>query len=545
MSRRIPLLLTLSLLFVACSGESEPGEVNVEEEVLTYYGAIEAVVNDNCSSCHYPGQGAPIELHTYENVSATAHLLLAYMESGEMPPWTPDPTCREFQHQRVMDPEDIELFRQWIDEGMAEGERPEDHSEFVPTSIAEPDIRAGLIGAPYHPREDVDDEYRCFLLEREFTEDTYVTGTHVETAGADVVHHANIFLVNPHDVDTVEGLEAGSDGPGYPCFGSPGFASISLIGAWVPGAQPILLPEDSAVIIPEGSRLVMQTHFNTLFADVEPVSPEVILYTRDTVPAYRVRGLPFANLNFTIPPGEEESIHVEDYTNASDKPWTVLGVAPHLHSLATRVAVEVIHQDDSESCIIDIPRWDFNWQQAYRFLDDDWVDVGPGDTVRLTCVFDNSPENQPVIDGVRQEPRQVTWGDRTIDEMCMTFLVVIEEYVPREAGELCEEFVECRADCDDPYGIGCIFNCGTIEMDCGVCLIYGAQSCSNRYCPGQLSDALPCLYNCGQSAQTGGDMDGCLTDNCPAERDALEECLRPPIEAGLCNQDIASCNVEF
>ena len=42
-----------------------------------------------------------------------------------------------------------------------------------------------------------------------------------------------------------------------------------------------------------------------------------------------------------------------------------------------------------------------------------------GDRVEMTCVWDNSPENQPVVGGVKQTPRDVTWGEGTLDEMCL------------------------------------------------------------------------------------------------------------------------------
>lgn len=535
---RALVIFAIMTIGAACS-DSEGAS-----DQVTYHDHVQPLVEEHCAGCHYPGESAPIDLHTYDALSAAAELSLQYMEDGEMPPWSPDPECREYQDQRVMPDEGIETFRQWIDDGKPQGET-DVITIFDPEPPPEPDIRAGIFSPPYDPRSDLDDEYRCFLLDEEFEEDTYVSGTHVETGGVDVIHHANIFLVNPYQVDGVEDLEASSSESGYPCYGDPGFSSIDLLGAWVPGAQPIEVPEDSAVIVPEGSRLVLQTHFNTVFADPEPVAPEVTLYTRDDAPDRQVRGMPFANMDFVIPAGESESVHVEEYENLGDEPWQILGVAPHLHELATHVGVDIIH-DDSESCLIDIPDWDFNWQQAYRFLDDEWVEAQPGDRVRLTCTYDNSPSNQPIIDGEQQDPREVTWGARTVDEMCMTFLVVSEPYDPSASSEeLCDRFNDCHSECEDPFGVGCIFNCGTLENDCGVCLLGGAQDCADQYCPGKVNDAAPCLLSCAQGAQGGGDIDRCLEEECPEERDDLEDCLRPRIEGGMCNDDLAECNVGF
>lgn len=520
-----------------------PGLVACSDDPVTYHGEVRSIVDENCSGCHYPGEGAPLNFHTYEDVRDQADLALAFMESGDMPPWTPDPDCREYKDQRVMSDEDIEVFRRWIEDGKKEGTKPDDYEEFSVPEHSEADLRLEIPDAPYEPREDLTDEYRCFPLGENMEEDVFATGVHVDTGGKEVIHHANIFLASPHVTDEVDALEASSDGPGYPCFGDAGFNSIDLVGSWVPGIQPIYAPEDSAIIIPEGARLVMQVHFNTLFADPEPVSPAVMLYTRDDPPDYQVRGMPFAIMDFVIPPGESESRHTREFRNRSGDTWKVLGVAPHLHMLGSRATVTVDH-GDSESCLVDIPDWDFDWQQEYRFLDDEWVEVETGDTVRLSCEFDNSPDNQPIIDGEQIEPQEVSWGARSTDEMCINFLVVQQPYDDSGGGELCEDFGECRDACDDRFAVGCLFDCGAEDIDCGLCLFNEVQACANQYCPEELDDAWDCLFNCAQEAQGGGGMEACLEDTCPEESSALEDCLRPPIEGGLCDHSLEQCNVE-
>jgi hypothetical protein len=93
--------------------------------------------------------------------------------------------------------------------------------------------------------------------------------------------------------------------------------------------------------------------------------------------------------------------------------------------------------------------------------------------------------------------------------------------------------------------LGCVLNCGTLDFDCGECLIFGAQRCANRYCKEELRASYTCLLTCAQGAQAGGDIDACLTENCPQERTELESCLRPRIEGGFCNGDVENCNIEF
>jgi hypothetical protein len=72
-----------------------------------------------------------------------------------------------------------------------------------------------------------------------------------------------------------------------------------------------------------------------------------------------------------------------------------------------------------ERTLLHIPAWDFRWQDEY-FLKQP-IAVHAGDTLRLSCRFDNSADAQPP--GV-PAPRYVLWGEGTTDEMCLGALSV-------------------------------------------------------------------------------------------------------------------------
>ncbi len=98
---------------------------------------------------------------------------------------------------------------------------------------------------------------------------------------------------------------------------------------------------------------------------------------------------------------------------------TVYGLAPHMHTLGTSVSVDVTRAGAADSeCLVDIPRWDFHWQQFYLFQEP--LRVTPDDTIRLRCRYDNTPARQPVVDGVPQAPREVHVA-RTFDEMSINY----------------------------------------------------------------------------------------------------------------------------
>jgi hypothetical protein len=86
------------------------------------------------------------------------------------------------------------------------------------------------------------------------------------------------------------------------------------------------------------------------------------------------------------------------------------GVFPHMHLHGTSITVSVT-RPAGETILVDIPRWDFNWQGGYQFVTPERLSAG--DTVQLRCVYDNSTGTAPL-----------TWGEGTADEMCLAFLYV-------------------------------------------------------------------------------------------------------------------------
>ena len=62
-----------------------------------------------------------------------------------------------------------------------------------------------------------------------------------------------------------------------------------------------------------------------------------------------------------------------------------------------------------DTCMIDIPSWDFNWQQFYFYENSQGMAVKKGTPIKLTCVFDNPTTSS------------VTWGESTTDEMCLNY----------------------------------------------------------------------------------------------------------------------------
>jgi hypothetical protein len=65
----------------------------------------------------------------------------------------------------------------------------------------------------------------------------------------------------------------------------------------------------------------------------------------------------------------------------------------------------------ASTCLVNVDRWNFNWQNAWWYTT---PIVGNGVTsFTLSCGYDTRERTMPV-----------TWGEGTMDEMCIVYLYV-------------------------------------------------------------------------------------------------------------------------
>ena len=102
-------------------------------------------------------------------------------------------------------------------------------------------------------------------------------------------------------------------------------------------------------------------------------------------------------------------------TFLSAKIWAV---TPHMHLLGRQIRVEMTRAGTTTSeCLVNIPDWDFNWQGTYLYSKP--IEIAGGTKLKLTCNFDNSPDNPY---NPNTPPKAVRWGEGTTDEMALAFI---------------------------------------------------------------------------------------------------------------------------
>lgn len=422
------------------TSEGEP-----EGDTYTWYRDVQTVMANKCGTCHVAGEVAPFALSTYEDVQAVAPLLPESIAAGTMPPWPPTDACNTYSHSRALDEAQREMLLTWFEQDMPLGDPADAPPPSEPVPLWQPDV---VIEMPedYTPSKAPDD-YHCFLIDGPELDSTeYVTSFEVYPGERSIVHHVIAYLVLPNMVEQFETFDAAEEGPGYTCFGAPTgagggssvFTGIRWIGSWAPGGGHWDAPEGTGMAVPPGSKMVIQMHYNAPPDSTLSDRSSVALGLSPSVERPAIK-LPFTKLgwfsgNMPIPAGEPSVIHVHD-ADRNDQLLQLLlaqiGAGPgdtvqlrdaslHMHTLGRQGQMKVKHASGEESCLLHIDDWDFGWQDAYTL--EEAVELGPDDILQLACEWDNSAENQPLVDGVPREPTPVNWGDGTFDEMCLGIL---------------------------------------------------------------------------------------------------------------------------
>lgn len=367
---------------------------------VTYTDQVIRILRKNCVECHRAGEIAPFELTDYDEVVGWADTMLEVIDDGRMPPWFANPEYGEFLHDRRMADDDKQLIRQWVDAGCPKGKAadlPEEEA-FVSSLTREPLDAIYPMGheAFSVPADGVVD-YKYYAIDPGWTEDRWVTRVEAIPGERSVVHHILIFLRRP-------GMTYAPIYPG------------ELIGGYVPGLQPSDLPSGTAMKIPAGSTIVFQMHYTPSGTPQEDLShvgfrfasPEQVQREATTPRAI--------NVLFQIPPGQSNYEATASYEFREDA--ELLKMIPHMHLRGKSFRYEALYPNGQREVLLDVPRWDFNWQLEYALAEPKAMPRGT--ELICTATYDNSDGNPANPDS----HQWVTFGEQTWEEMMIGFFVM-------------------------------------------------------------------------------------------------------------------------
>jgi hypothetical protein len=417
--RRV-LLLALLLALPAAAKQRAVRHPGPAPTGPTFSREVVRILQDNCQTCHRAGDIAPFPLMTFADAKPRATMIKLMTQSRQMPPWKPADGCGDFRDDRRLTTEEIATLANWVDAGAPEGNA----SDLPPPrefpsgwKLGQPDLVLAN-DVPFTPPPHTD-TYRCFTLPTNLVADKFVSAVDTHPGDRSTVHHVLTFL----DTTGVSlSLDEADPGPGYTCFGGPGFTPLGTLGGWAPGSPPLELPQGSAFALPATARVVMQVHYHPHATEPTPDRTEFGVYFSDEPSPTEMRILPIINDTFTIPPNDANYKVDAAFPLAMPFPAKLWLIAPHMHLLGRKMEISMTPRNGSPQCLITIDDWDFNWQGAYRYVEP--VEVPAGARLTLSAWYDNSSNNPR---NPNSPPKAVSWGEATTDEMCLAFLGVTVE----------------------------------------------------------------------------------------------------------------------
>lgn len=462
------ILVTSSIVLLAHGDEIPDGDEtdtsNVELDFTpTYFEHVKPIIVDNCNACHTDGQIAgdillndAVMLDSYEDVALAT-------DSRYMPPWMPSQDSLPMHHNRSLTDYEIAVIHTWAESGGLAGDEADYVEPEAPYNLLE--VRADQtlqLDEAYTPEEGVSDDYRCFTFTPDIDEPVYLTGYEFLPDKTEQVHHGIIYLVDSSAMSGIERRNYEDGRIGWSCYTGTNINSNDeeFLGTWTPGTLPTLFPEGTGYWIEPDDIFIIQIHYNLLI-DRAPDQTSVNLQYADGDSDLQ-RLLTFelqAPVEIPCPTGmsgeqcdrdvaiqravelydDNEIFYrpdallqlcgqtIADYAENTGEDattfcdfevpisLTILGVFGHMHELGASFQLELNPDTEDSVMILDIPAWDFHWQDRYQLIEP--LQVSRGDNIRMTCTWDNT---------LSENPRYVVWGEGTEDEMCFATLMLLE-----------------------------------------------------------------------------------------------------------------------
>lgn len=392
----------------------DPGEPTGKPVTdITFHNRISRILQQHCVVCHRDGGSGPFALDNYDDVAANAAAIESAIERRVMPPWFAAPPARGEKSRWTNDPSLSAPDKADLLAWLAGGKPPGDPADAAlprkfPESwqIGKPDLIV-QIPQPVAVKATGSMPYYEIVVPTGLAEDKWVRAIEIRPTAPHVVHHVLVYVEaavrsgdktrsdDVHVDETVDNLRRG------------------YFAAYVSGNSTIQLPEDSAKLLPAGSRLRFQFHYAPSgIATSDQTRLGMVFARQRPQNVIQVKGV--INPNISIPPGAEN--HPEIGLLKVSMDMRLMAFLPHMHLRGKAFRYEAMLPDGKTQLLLDIPRYDTNWQLAYRLAEP--IDLPRGTVIRATGWFDNSADNPANPDPTRTVP----WGLQAEDEMLVGFI---------------------------------------------------------------------------------------------------------------------------
>ena len=432
-ARGIQVLSVFAVAFIgiALARQSAPAARLADP---TFAKDVAPILYKNCTTCHHPGGLGPFSLLDYDSAKKNLEEMKDAVSTGYMPPWHAEGAHGVFRNDRRLSSTERETILRWI----ATGAKPGNMKDLPPKpvyatgwSIGTPDAIVSMPEEFTVPASGTI-EYQYFEVPTGFTEDKWVQAIEFMPGSREVVHHVLVFAKVPPVPGATPPTPAprppGTPAPQpllirNPAHGTPPAPPRldtlhppprqlgALIGGTAPGTNVMEFAKGTALRLRAGTVLTFQMHYTAKGHEMHDRSKVGFRFASE-MPEEEIFSSQFVNGSFTIPAGAKDVAIPAEI--GFGQPVRIWGLLPHTHLRGTRWQYTLVKPDSTSEVILDVPRYDFNWQTYYLFAKP--LDIPAGAKIKSMAWYDNSATNKSNPDA----SKDVKWGDQTWEEMQYT-----------------------------------------------------------------------------------------------------------------------------
>ena len=355
---------------------------------VTYYKDALPILMERCQGCHRPGEIAPMSFMSYKETRPWAKAIKAAITTRKMPPWSADPHVGKFSNDWSLTDTQLATLTSWIDGGAIEGSSADAPAPKVFVegwNIGKPDYQIAM-PEPFPIGATGSIDYQYIVIPSGLTEDKWVQAAEIRPTMRQAVHHVVVFVREKGS----NWLKEAQPGIPYVPANNQKFANTlgggsDVLTIYTPGMAPDVWTNGMAKMIPAGADFVLQLHYTPNGKAGTDQSKIGIVYAKAPVER-RVITMAAIDFQLSIPPGEANYISKAKTPNFYES--TLISFFPHMHVRGKAFEYEVVMPNGEREKLLNVPKYDFNWQFSYRL--DKPIDLPPGSKIECTAVFDNS-----------------------------------------------------------------------------------------------------------------------------------------------------------
>jgi hypothetical protein len=386
----------------------------------TWAGEIAEIFYAKCATCHRDNGIAPFSLMTYQDAVSYVDDIQYAIESGHMPPWSPDTLYQRYAHERILTAGELAKIHDWLFNGTPSGNLAETPPPPVFSDEGFIQAPADLeLSIPLYTSQATafSDDYVCFSIPSGLLTGKKIRAFEVIPGNPAIVHHCLIYVDPTGNYQT--NLSGFCTGP-----------TDGLIGGYTPGSMPTVFPSNGSNVnmgytIPTGSNIVFAMHYPSWSQGQQDQTKIRFWFYPQSTNIREITTTPILqNWNFTLPANQVTTLTAD--WNQIPINVSLLSVFPHMHLLGTYIEAYGLTPQGDTLKLVRIPHWDFHWQQFYFFKN--IIKVPANSTLHSIGVYDNTTDNPH---NPNNPPVSVGPGLNTSDEMFLVYF----HYLPYFPGD--------------------------------------------------------------------------------------------------------------